>query len=216
MRPFAVLVVCTGNECRSPVAAHVLREVAVEVSAAMRRASTGHASGGQAAEGRAAYHLEVISAGTQATPGRPIHPLTARAMHAVGLAVPAHASAALALEPVLAADLILTAERSHRTTVAALDNGAVAKTFTLLEFAALVRHVGAEAAEFSPPRLVAACAQLRASGAAAGWNGQSLDLPDPVRGDADLHLAVLHRVLELGSDIGRTLTQQSGLLAHLG
>jgi protein-tyrosine phosphatase len=208
MTPFAILVVCTGNQCRSPVAEHVVRETAHEFAAARRAGSAGGRgrTAGRALGSAGEYRLEVMSAGTQGTVGQPIHALTARAMQVAGLSVPEHSSAPLTADAVRAADLILTAERTHRTMAAAMADGAAARTFTLLEFAALLDDVMQEGEALTPPELVQACAQVRAGRRGLGWSDPRWDLPDPITGDAALHLAVLQQVLQASSDIAQALT----------
>jgi protein-tyrosine phosphatase len=102
-----VLVVCTGNICRSPVIEAVLRE--------------------------RIPGLELSSAGTRAEAGRPLHPLTADAMTGLGLEVPLHRSRVLGPEVVRDVELVVTAERAHRAPVLALRPDLLRLTFTFAE-----------------------------------------------------------------------------------
>lgn len=109
--PVDVLVVCTGNLCRSPIIATVLAG--------------------------AAPTLTVRSAGTAAPVGEPWHPLAIEALAEAGHAVSGHAHR-LRRADVAAASLILTAEGMHRGAVVQLDAHAEDRCFTLLEAARLL------------------------------------------------------------------------------
>jgi protein-tyrosine phosphatase len=109
--PIDVLVVCTGNLCRSPIIATLL-------SAAVPS-------------------LTVRSAGTAAPAGRPWHPLAIDALAEAGHHASGTAHRLKAAE-VAAASLILTAEGAHRAVVVELDPSAEDRTFTLLEAARLL------------------------------------------------------------------------------
>ena len=113
--PLRILVVCTGNLCRSPLAAHLLS-----------RALEGH-------------DVQVTSAGTGARPDLPMHPKAQRSLTALaGSSDPSFRSRFLTPGMVATADLVLTAERAHRDVVAALERGSWTRTFTLVELARLV------------------------------------------------------------------------------
>jgi protein-tyrosine phosphatase len=114
MPAFSVLVVCTGNVCRSPAAEILLR------------AALGARSG-----------VAVGSAGTRALVGRPVEPSMARLLTAAGAEPAGFAARQLTAADVASADLVLTAERAHRSAVVALHPRALRRTFTLLEFADL-------------------------------------------------------------------------------
>jgi protein-tyrosine phosphatase len=117
--PLRILVVCTGNICRSPLAAHLL------------------------ARALAGRDVEVRSAGTTARPELPMHPQAERSLVALaGSSDPSFRSRSLTAGLVATADLVLTAERAHRDVVAALERGSWARTFTLVEFARLVGSAG--------------------------------------------------------------------------
>jgi protein-tyrosine phosphatase len=109
--PIDVLVVCTGNLCRSPIIATLL-------SAAVPS-------------------LTVRSAGTAAPVGRPWHPLAIEVLAEAGHHVSGTAHRLKAAD-VAAASLILTAEGAHRAVVVELDPSAEDRTFTLLEAARLL------------------------------------------------------------------------------
>jgi protein-tyrosine phosphatase len=84
----------------------------------------------------------VSSAGTVARDGLPAHVNTARVLIDRGAKLPADwASRQLTQAMIDEADLILTAAAEHRATVVSARPPALPKTFTLLQFAQLTRHV---------------------------------------------------------------------------
>jgi protein-tyrosine phosphatase len=108
-----VLFVCSGNICRSPLGAQVL------VSRL----------------GRDAPAFTVESAGTIAQDGLPMDPAAAAESVRLGGDPSAHRSRYLAPEIAGAADLVLTAERTHRAAVVSLAPRAARRAFTIREFA---------------------------------------------------------------------------------
>lgn len=102
-----ILVVCTGNLCRSPLAERVLAQELPDVT--------------------------VSSAGTDAPPGRPMDPQAAGELMRIGLSDRGHVSRLLTEAMVREADLVLTATRAHRQRVVALWPAALHRTFTIME-----------------------------------------------------------------------------------
>jgi protein-tyrosine-phosphatase len=109
-----ILLVCTGNTCRSPMAESMLKDMA-------RRA------------GKA---VEVQSAGVGAIDGYPVSPHAAETLRRRSLPVPGP-SQALAARQVAWADLILAMTASHKRAVIERHPQAAGKTYTLKEFALL-------------------------------------------------------------------------------
>lgn len=109
-----MLFVCTGNVCRSPVAEKLLR-------ARLPAEST----------------IVCSSAGVSALTGRPIDPPSVTVLRELGADPHGHIAKRLTYQQVQAADLILTAEVSHRTVVLQLEPLAFRRTFTMLEFGRL-------------------------------------------------------------------------------
>ncbi|HJQ44331.1 MAG TPA: hypothetical protein VJ831_14680 [Jatrophihabitantaceae bacterium] len=116
--PIDVLVVCTGNLCRSPMIASLL--------------------------GAAVPSLTVASAGTAAPLLRPWHPLAVESLGELGHRVTGRARK-LRRADVASAKLVLTAEGAHRAMVVRLDPSAEDRAFTLLEAARLLRLAPAPA-----------------------------------------------------------------------
>ncbi|MBX0301736.1 low molecular weight phosphatase family protein [Cryobacterium sp. 1639] len=113
---FTVLVVCTGNICRSSVAERLLR-------------SQSEALG---------LPVAVHSAGTQSMVGHDMTPEAAHLAEHYGADPLDHHSKQLTEQQILDADLILTATREHRSKVVSLHPKAARYTYTLNQFARLV------------------------------------------------------------------------------
>lgn len=149
----SVLVVCTGNICRSPMAEAMLRERAV------------------GADGRAT--LTLSSAGTHGWDAAPATDASARAAAERGLDLSDHRSRPLTRDLVEHADLVVAMAGEHRDAIARAVPGAAERTFTLKELVLLleqVRPVGDLAA-----RVAAAAARRRDAGTPPG----DLDVADP-------------------------------------
>lgn len=110
-----VLVVCTGNICRSPAAELLLRA-------------------GLGADGP-----EVVSAGTAARVGEPVAPPMARLLSARGIDAQGFAARQLAPPLLRSAGLVLTMTAAQRSAVVGQAPAVVRRTFTLRELARLAR-----------------------------------------------------------------------------
>lgn len=118
-----IVTVCTGNICRSPLIAQVLR------------ARLGSMPPAQAEQ------ILIESAGTQATPGQTMPDLAIRSSIALGGDPHSHTARYLNEGSLHGATLVLTAERAHRARVVALAPSLLRRTFTLREFARLTHSV---------------------------------------------------------------------------
>ena len=92
---FVVLFVCTGNTCRSPLAAAALEQEL----------------------GADASRIAVVSAGTRAWDGDPATPHTITVAKAAGIDLGDHRSRRATPELLRQADLVLVMERSHLESV---------------------------------------------------------------------------------------------------
>ena len=108
-----VLVVCTGNTCRSPLGEVLLRA---------------HLATEPTLDG-----VTVASAGTNAWSGPPASEGSYLVALERGLDLSAHRATALTIDMVRQADLILTMGRSHATAVMAM--GGAGKTHTVVDYA---------------------------------------------------------------------------------
>ena len=116
-----ILVVCSGNICRSPLAEAFLR-TRLERQLGDRAPVVG-------------------SAGTIGLVGRPAMPETIEAGQERGVDVTGHAARALDPQLVLEADLILGLSGDHREEIPTLAPGASDRTFTLKEFTRLLEEL---------------------------------------------------------------------------
>jgi protein-tyrosine phosphatase len=150
--PFGVLLVCSGNICRSPIAEQLLR---ARVSAA----------------------VEFGSAGTLARSGVPMTEEAALMSRRYGGEPERHLARPITRDLVQSSGLVLTAAREHRARVVELFPRASAYTFTLRQFARLAGT--AEVPSGDGRTLVAAVAARR--GYAAPVAPDEDDVPDPYR-----------------------------------
>lgn len=107
-----ILIVCTGNTCRSPMAEAIFKDLAA----------------------RSGKPLEIRSAGIAAASGSPISPNAAEALRRRNLELPG-ASTPLSAEEVLWANLILTMTAGHKRAILERYPEALSKTYTLKEYA---------------------------------------------------------------------------------
>lgn len=117
--PAGILVVCTANVCRSPVAEALLRQ---------RIADAGLA-------------VPVRSAGTHAQSDLPVTDGMRRATAPVELDLDDHRSRPVTRDLALAHQLVVTMEARHRELVTRMDPTLAARTFTLPELAVLAGAV---------------------------------------------------------------------------
>lgn len=172
---FRILVVCTGNVCRSPLAERLIR-------ARLR-----------AALGEGADRFEVTSAGTRPLAGHPMDPRAAAAAAELGADAQGFAARELTAEQVAGADLVLTAARAHRAAVVALCPAAHRYAFTIREFARIVEALPADTVDGAEPvdratGLVAAAAARR--GFARPERAEDDDVPDPMGGTEEVFWTV--------------------------
>jgi protein-tyrosine phosphatase len=131
---YRILVVCTGNICRSPFAERLL-------TSRLR----------EALGPDAASLFEVSSAGTWGLVGEPMQPEAARVLVARGGDPTGFAARELTVDLVTEADLVLAATREHRAAAVTLDPRASSRTLTLRELARLLGPVGPAAITASRP-----------------------------------------------------------------
>ncbi|MDF8266448.1 arsenate reductase/protein-tyrosine-phosphatase family protein [Luteipulveratus flavus] len=155
----SILVVCTGNVCRSPYIEVVLRH---------HLAGTG---------------IAVTSAGSRALAGSPADTETERALAEDGLTADGFVARQLHPDLVEAADLVITATREHRSAVAQLQPRAMRRAFALTDLADLLR-VAVDTGQVrredqAVAEVVAAATACRAD--VAPRPAESADIVDPYR-----------------------------------
>ncbi|MGY1802940.1 hypothetical protein ACI78T_06640 [Blastococcus sp. SYSU D00922] len=122
--PFRILLVCTGNICRSAFAERLGRAWLDETL------------------GDGAGEVAITSAGTRAVVGSAMHPDSALVLRGYGVEAGDFRARQLTEELPVVADLVLTMTRAHRNQVLGLAPRALARTFTLREAAALISLLG--------------------------------------------------------------------------
>jgi len=114
--PLTILVVCTGNICRSPVAERLLQAKLDDLG----------------------IPAIVHSAGTQSMVGHDMTPEAAQLATHYGADASQHRSQQLTEQLITDADLVLTATREHRSKVVSLYPRASRYSYTLNQFARLL------------------------------------------------------------------------------
>ena len=160
----SILVVCTGNVCRSPYLERRLRH---------ELAGTG---------------IAVASAGTKALAGLEMDEGTRERLDAAGSDARGFRARQVTPELVAGADLVLAAAREHRTAVAQLHPAALRRVFTVSDFADLVDGLTVVDPDADPladvdaswVRQVAAAAARRRGSIVARQSG--VDITDPIGG----------------------------------
>lgn len=118
MVQFSILTLCTGNVCRSPLAAVLLRHQLQDLD------------------------ISVHSAGTHALVGHQMPEPQLAIAHQLGIEdAAAHRAKQLTLEHVQTADLVLALSREHRSAAVELTPKVLRKTFTLRELARIAQFV---------------------------------------------------------------------------
>jgi protein-tyrosine phosphatase len=197
-RQAAILAVCTGNLCRSPVVERLLR---------MGLTSRWPA---------AASALPVASAGTQAAIGYRIpDPLMSR-LASVGADTSPFAPRQVTAEMVDGAELVITATRAHRAAIVELHPRAVRYTFTVRELARLAASLPpGDRAPIEPvARLrVFVTAAARARGASMPGDPTEDDVPDPYGGNDAAYASAFNSLVDATSEILTALCPAAGLTA---
>ena len=155
--PFRILVLCTANQCRSPLVEFALRRRCRERG----------------------LDWSITSSGTQAQPGQPPHPYIRRLLDAHGDNQTGWSSQRLGPELLRGADLVLASALDHRNQVVRLCPEAAPRTFLLLPFARLCadRPGGLGTAGESVEILRQRVAEMRGR---LPVTQTGADLPDPI------------------------------------
>lgn len=180
---FQVLFVCTGNICRSALAAGTLTTLS---------------------KGQVSF-LRVQSAGTAAVTGATMHRPEAEALERIGGDPTPHRAQQLTGALIDTSDLVLALTERHLETVTEERPDALSRSFTLLEYVAVLRHLATpipiHPEATSLRSLVEQVSELRTSLGPGGRDG--LDIPDPYGKGADAHRAVDAQVIAAVSEVAR-------------
>ena len=156
----SILVVCTGNICRSPIAEGFLR-----------RSFTDRG-----------VDIDVSSAGTAGLDGSEAMPESVAAALERGADVQSHRARRLLQSMVEEADVVVGMAAEHRDGIVAMVPEAAERAFTLKELVRLLESLGPAdpdaSVEENVANRVAQASAARASGAAQ--NLYDLDVPDPL------------------------------------
>ncbi|HJS25543.1 MAG TPA: low molecular weight phosphatase family protein [Actinomycetota bacterium] len=152
-----VLVVCTGNVCRSPIAEGMLRAAFVE------------RLGDEAPD--------VVSAGTMGWEGSGADPSSIAAAAERGVDISGHVARALSTVDVRSADLVLAMSSEHANAVVRGEPEAAPRTFTLKELVRLLEALPDPTGQDLRSRVGAAHA-VRTEG--FDGNPHDLDVADPL------------------------------------
>lgn len=169
-----ILVVCTGNVCRSP---YIHLRLAAELDG---------------------LGIEVTSAGTGALAGWPVDPGSVALLDAAGIDSTAFRARQLTVDMVEDADLVLTATRAHRRAVVQEAPLGLRKTFALVDFADLVADVQPQEVDAARGRtvvskLVAAAGARRHLVHARPEDGDA-DIVDPFRTGPEVFAQMEHEI----------------------
>ncbi|TKJ33017.1 hypothetical protein [Blastococcus sp. CCUG 61487] len=189
---FTILLVCTGNICRSALAERLGRAYLDE------------------ALGASATDVRLISAGTRAVVGSGMHPDSALVLAGFG-AQPGDFRARQLTEALPAqADLILTMTRTHRRDVLASAPRGLARTFTLREAAALLAYVPPAASlpgDSLAKRAQSLVAALASARTRRQGGGDGDDVRDPIGHPVEVHQEVAEAIAEALLPLLRQLTE---------
>lgn len=166
----SVLVVCTGNICRSPAAQLVL---------------------GSALDDS----VVVTSAGTGAVVGAPVAPSMAGLLSDRGLDPSGFVARPLTESLVRSADVVLTMTRRHRAAVLELAPSALRRSFLLTELAVIAERLGPGAARSEDAaRLAEVVLGAPRARASVDLEHDAPDVEDPYGRPEDVYRRVLDRI----------------------
>jgi protein-tyrosine phosphatase len=179
-RPFEIVVICTGNRFRSPIAEHVLRHATLGLPVNVQS-------------------FGVLDLG-------PVGVLAEALEHggSFGLDLASHRARRLGTEPLDEADLVLAFERDHVTSAVVTAGAPRERTFTLPELGEILVHVSphadgdvTERARELVRRAAAVRTELR--------RGAPPEIRDPLGKSRGVYRETAMRVRELSEEISQRL-----------
>ena len=158
--PFRILMVCTGNICRSPMAEQMLRQKFAQ---------------------RNIKNVVIDSAGVFAMVGQTMTPETAVALSNAGVKPSKHAARQTTTEMLASYNLVLTATTEHRAEVVRTLTRANRYTYTIKEFANLVSYVANPDPDVELPTPTDLADKLLSASMARGYAPEvsQADIEDP-------------------------------------
>ena len=171
---FTILLVCTGNICRSALAERLGRAYLAELL------------------GENAAAIRLVSAGIRAVVDSAMHPDSALVLQGYGAEAGDFRARQFVEGMAYEADLILTMTRGHRRDVLHASPRALARTFTLREAAARIDSLG-DAADLAGEGITErGRALVRAMAAARSHrhSGEDDDVRDPISQPLEVHAVV--------------------------
>ncbi|MGP5709257.1 arsenate reductase/protein-tyrosine-phosphatase family protein [Brachybacterium alimentarium] len=176
----SILVVCTGNICRSPVGEAML------------------------ASDLAKVNIDVASAGTRALIGSAASPEARDYIKRTLDIHVSHQAVQLTARAAEESDLILTMTEEQRAWVTSRSPRTVRRTYTMLEFARLLPELGKQNVHSSLSDLVRVSAPLRGR---INISGAPNDIPDPYGGSPDDYSASFALVAEASRTVADEITE---------
>lgn len=171
---FLIMLVCTANICRSPMGEWITRAALGPISP-----------------------ITVVSAGIQATPGRPMAVGAEEALRERGVDPEGFGARQLTADLVHAADLVLTGAAAHRRAVVTAVPRAAGRTFTISEFGGLAAAVPArELMQIADPALRAHELVVQARDFRGLVRVGDMDIADPYGGPARGYRVAAQRIAD--------------------
>jgi low molecular weight protein-tyrosine phosphatase len=197
-----ILIVCTGNICRSPFIERLLQH------------ELGELGSGPAGETAATPGIIVRSAGTGALTGSAMDPQAAAQLLAHGGDPSGFRARDLTQALIAESDLVLTATREHRGKVARMYPAAMRRVFTFRDFAHLVADIdgtrapaGEAAAGMGPRDWVRQVTEKAAAsrGLRPPLAPELADIVDPYRRDDEVFATMARQIVGPMPSVVRTL-----------